>query len=199
LSPGGQALDLLEREMPELYQVPLRTDWAGWQLLLAGNWSDRPRERSLELERLGLPAERPLHVFDFWERTYFRHTGPRIELGRLAPHASRLLRLSPAEPAQPTACLVGDTLHITQGLEIANWEAAERSARITLHDLGRKVEGELWLHLPGAERAGRMPEATCGGKSCPVRRVGPEVYAVEVQAQGSAVVEVRTRDSASSQ
>jgi hypothetical protein len=177
--------------------VPLRTEWAGWQLLLACNWSDRPRERAVELERLGLPEGAPLHVFDFWEQSYRRHTGPRLPLGLLEPHASRLLRLCQAEQAALVPSLVGDTLHITQGLEIAGWEAAERSARITLHDLGRRVEGELWLHLPGAERAGRMPEATCGGKSCPVRHMGSEVYAVEVQAQGSAVVEVCTWDSAS--
>ncbi len=191
LSPGGRALDLLEREMPELYQVPLRTGWDSWQLLLAGNWRDRPRECSLELERLGLPGEVSLHVFDFWQRTYFRHTGPRIELGRLEPHASRLLRLSPAEPAQPTPCLVGDTLHITQGLEISGWEATEGRVKITLSDLGRKVEGELWLHLPGSGHAGAAPRAICDGHATPIRLAGPEMYAVEIRARGATIVEAR--------
>lgn len=191
LSPGGRALDLLEREMPELYQVPLRTEWAGWQLLLAGNWSDRPQERTLELERLGLSGQAPLHVFDFWQRSYTRHTGPRLELGRLGPHASRLLRLSPAEPGQPAPSLVGDTLHITQGLEISGWEAAERTVRITLSDLGRRVEGELWLHLPGGGRSGAAPRATCGGEPTPVRLIGPELHAVEVRARGATVVGAR--------
>jgi alpha-galactosidase len=190
LSPGGRALDLLEREMPELYQVPLRTEWASWQLLLVGNWSDRARERTLELESLGLAAETPLHVFDFWQRGYRRYTGPRLPLGRLEPHASRLLRLSPAEPVSPAPCLVGDTLHITQGLEIAGWEATERRVRITLPDLGRRVEGELWLHLPGAGHAPQTPGATCGGLPCWVQPTGPELYAVEIRANGATVVEV---------
>jgi alpha-galactosidase len=190
LSPGGRALDLLEREMPELYQVPLAIEWGSWQLLLAGNWSDRPRERTVDLESLGFSARAPLHVFDFWQQSYHRHLGPRLSLGLLASHASRLLRLSPAESSQPAPCLVGDTLHITQGLEISGWEAAERTVRITLRDLGRRVEGQLWLHLPGAERAGGMPGATCGGKSCPVRDVGSGVYAVEIQADGPTVVVV---------
>jgi alpha-galactosidase len=190
LSPGGRALDLLEREMPVLYQVPLRTGWASWQLLLAGNWSDRPQERWLELERLGLSGEAPLHVFDFWQRTYFSHTGSRIELGRLEPHASRLLRLSSAEPAQSAPCLVGDTLHITQALEISGWEATDGRVKITLSDLGRRVEGELWLHLPGSGHGSEMPSATCADAACPVRRVGPDVYAVEVRACGATVVEV---------
>jgi alpha-galactosidase len=191
LSPGGRALDLLDREMPELYQVPLRTGWSAWQLLLVGNWSDRPREHSLELERLGLPVEAPVHVFDFWQRRYTRHSGPRIELGRLEPHASRLLRLSPVEPAPSAPCLVGDTLHITQGLEISNWEAAEERVKVNLSDLGRTVEGELWLHLPGTEGSSEAPSAACGQSPCPVRRVAPELYAVEIRAHGAAVVEVR--------
>jgi alpha-galactosidase len=190
LSPGGRALDLLEREMPELYQVPLRTEWGSWQLLLVGNWSGRPQERVLDLESLGLSDQAPLHVFDFWQRAYHYHTGPRLPLGLLEPHASRLLRLSPAEQAAPGPSLVGDTLHITQGLEIAGWEAAAHKVRITLRDLGRRVEGELWLHLPRAGRTSETPAAICGGKACPVRHIGSEVYAVEIQAHGSTVVEV---------
>jgi hypothetical protein len=190
LSPGGRALDLLEREMPELYQVPVCTEWASWQLLLVGNWSDRPQDRALDLESLGLSGRAPLHVFDFWQRSYRCHTGPRLPLGLVAPHASHLLRLSLAEPARLVPCLVGDTLHITQGLEIADWEATEHPVRITLRDLGRRVEGELWLHLPGARLAAGTPGATCGGKACPVRHIGREVYAVEIRAYGSTVVEV---------
>lgn len=195
LSPGGRALDLLEREMPELYQVPVRTEWASWQLLLVANWSDRPRERTAALERLGLPAERPLHVFDFWRRRYRLHTGPRLELGRLAPHASRLLRLSPAEPAQPVPSLVGDTLHISQGLEIAGWQAQERKLRITLRDLGRRAEGELWLHVPAAGGGNGAPSASCGDRPCPVRSVGAELYAVEVRASGAMQIVVRSADN----
>ena len=89
LSPGGRALDLFEREMPELYDLPLETEWGSWQVVLAANWTDRPRRLGLELARLGLPPEEPLHVFDFWSRTYTRHQGPRLELGssRRTPRA----------------------------------------------------------------------------------------------------------------
>ena len=107
--------------MPELYQLPLSAPWGSWQVVLVANWQDRPRGKSLELARLGLPADRPLHVFDFWGRACFRHTGPVLDLGTLAPHASRLLRLCPAD--RPGPCLAGSTLHITQGLEVTGLES----------------------------------------------------------------------------
>jgi len=160
LSPGGRALDLLEREMPELYDLPLSAPWGSWHVVLAANWQDRPRVKTLELERLGLSPQRPLYVFDFWNRTCRRHSGPRLELGCLAPHASRLLRLCPADG--PELCLVGSSLHITQGLEILSLRAQAPGAgglpglpgprvQIELRDLGRPAEGELWFALPGGE------------------------------------------------
>jgi alpha-galactosidase len=150
LSPGGRALDLLEREMPELYDLPLSTPWGSWHVVLVANWRDRPWKKSLEIERLGLPVDRPLYVFDFWARTCVRHTGPRLELGTLRPHASRLLRLCLADGPGP--CLAGSTLHITQGLEVAalSAEPADRMG-VELRDLGRPAEGELWFALPGGE------------------------------------------------
>jgi alpha-galactosidase len=160
LSPGGRALDLLEREMPELYDLPLSAPWGSWHVVLAANWQDRPRIKTLELERLGLSRERPLYVFDFWNRTCRRHSGPRLELGCLAPHASRLLRLCPADG--PTTSLVGSSLHITQGLEILSLRVEAPGAggppglpgprvQIELRDLGRPAEGELWFAFPGGE------------------------------------------------
>ncbi len=155
LSPGGRALDLLEREMPELYDLPLSAPWGGWHVVLVANWREKPRRKSLPLERLGLPAGRPLFVFDFWGRSCFRHSGPVLELGELAPHASRLLRLCPAD--LPGPCLAGSTLHVTQGLEVAALEAAPLEpgqgtrVQVELRDLGRPAEGELWLALPGGE------------------------------------------------
>jgi alpha-galactosidase len=158
LSPGGRTLDLLEREMPELYDLPLSAPWGSWHVVLVANWRDHPRQKSLEIERLGLPTDRPLHVFDFWGRTCSRHLGPVLDLGPLAPHASRLLRLCPAD--LPGPCLAGSTLHITQGLEVAALEAepealagGARDTRVTveLRDLGRTAEGQLWLALPGGK------------------------------------------------
>ncbi len=96
-------------------------------------------------------------MFDFWGRACFRHTGPVLDLGKLAPHASRLLRLCPAD--RPGPCLAGSTLHITQGLEVTGLESEPLPAgptggpltrlHVELRDLGRPAEGELWLAPPG--------------------------------------------------
>ena len=141
LSPGGRALDMLEREMPELYDLPVRTAWGSWHVALVANWGDRPCRRRLELARLGLPPDQPVDVFDFWSRSCFRHRGPDLDLGRIEPHASRLLRICPATAAAPG--LVGSTLHITQGMEIIGVRQGPRPGHleVELRDLGRRVEG----------------------------------------------------------
>ena len=74
-----------------------------------------------------------------------------LDLGTLAPHASRLLRLCLADGPGP--CLAGSTLHITQGLEVAALRGGGRGIRVVveLRDLGRPAEGELWLALPGGK------------------------------------------------
>jgi len=174
LSPGGRALDLLEGEMPELYDLPVQTEWGAWHVVLAANWADRPRRKVLELARLGLPAEEPVHVFDFWNRSYARHQGARLDLGPLEPHASRLLRLCPLG-RQPAPCLVGSTLHVTQGLEIALLRAEpDREAgvrvRVELKDLGRSVEGELGVARPGGQ-----------AQAVPVRARGAFVLEAELR------------------
>ena len=168
LSPGGRALDLLEQEMPELYDLPLSLPWGSWHVVLVANWQDRPRRKSLRLERLGLPADRPLHVFDFWNRSFSLHVGPVLELGELAPHASRLLRVSPVDGAAPL--LVGSTLHITQGLEVQSLRMEEGRLRVELRDLGRPADGELWVACPDgalrklavAARGQTVLELSCG-------------------------------------
>jgi hypothetical protein len=142
--------------MPELYDLPLSAAFGSWHVVLVANWKDCPRQKSLEVERLGLPADRPLFVFDFWARACRRHLGPVLELGRLAPHASRLLRLCRAD--LPGPCLAGSTLHITQGLEVESLRAEPEpegalSARLQLQlrDLGRPARGQLWLAPEGGE------------------------------------------------
>lgn len=167
LSPGGRSLDMLEREMPELYDLPVRTGWGSWHVALVANWTDRPRRGSLELARLGLPPEEPVHLFDFWNHSHVRHQGPLVDLGRLEPHASRLLRICPA----PAAVLVGSTLHITQGLEVSSIRSGTDAGRlqVELRDLGRSVEGELWFVRADGEL-----------RAVPVKVSGPAVIDVDL-------------------
>ncbi|MBN2548788.1 MAG: alpha-galactosidase [Anaerolineales bacterium] len=153
LSPGGQPLDWLEREMPEIYDLPMRQPWGDWQVVAIFNWQDQPAAPRLPVERLGFKPDEDLHVFDFWQRTYHQHQGATISLGEIPPHGCRLLRLCRLD-GRPR--LVGSTLHITQGGEIRACQAGEDAFEIDFADLERKVEGEIWLALPWASARARL-------------------------------------------
>jgi hypothetical protein len=56
------ALDLLEREMPELYVLRMKREWGEWLVAGVFNWNDKPGSRVLDLKRLGLDALQPHHV-----------------------------------------------------------------------------------------------------------------------------------------
>jgi hypothetical protein len=160
LSKGGHPLDGLEREMAEWYVLPVETGWQTWQDAAIFNWSDRPARRQVDLQRLGWKSGSPLHVFDFWRCTYRRLTGPMLDLDVLPAHGCRLLRICQADhkPA-----LVGDTLHITQGIEIADLKVTGNTLHVETVDLNRRAEGELWFWLPRAPK-----EATQDGHVIPI-------------------------------
>jgi len=84
-----------------------------------------------------------------------------------------------------TPQLVGDTLHISQGAEIDSWRVEGDVLVIEIMDLGRRVEGELWLALT---RVPRM--VTCNGEEVKVKDKGEGIYVVHLQFTGKARVEV---------
>lgn len=167
---GGYPLDLLEREMAEIYHLPMRRSFGEWHDLALFNWSNRAEPRAIELARLGLRSDAQYHVYDFWKNEYQLHQGPRLETGMLPPHACALLRIS-AHDGKPM--VVGSSLHITQGGEIERVTAGKSSMRILLKDLGRRVEGELLVWLPGGRAS-----AVIGKKKLAITERGSGVWAV---------------------
>jgi hypothetical protein len=147
LSPGARPLDLLEREMPELYDLVANSPAGSYHAAAVFNWKDSPANRVLNLARLGLTPGRTFHLFDFWNRAYRQIAEPEVVLQNIAPHGCRLLRILPAD-GRPA--LVGDTLHITSGLEVDAWQIRDNQLELGVGDLGRRVRGELWFWLPHA-------------------------------------------------
>jgi hypothetical protein len=154
LGTGGRALDLLEREMAELYVLPVEKNGMSWQDLAVFNWGDRTAGRNLDLLKLGYTAGEKLHIFDFWQKSHRIAEAGVIPLGAIPSHGCRLLRICKVEDRP---LLVGDTLHITQGCELESWQVTGKTLEVKTIDLGRRVEGSLWLSLPG-----RIVSATCG-------------------------------------
>jgi len=145
LACDGQALDLLQQEMPELYVVNHDSPAGTWVSLVLFNWSDVPADRSVNLADLGFAPGTPLHGFDFWEEKYFTTSAGLLEYKQIPTHGCKLLRFCIAD-GDP--CLVGDTLHTSQGLEITRWDVNEKRLIISTMDLKREAKGNMWLWLP---------------------------------------------------
>ncbi|MFA5400547.1 MAG: alpha-galactosidase [Dehalococcoidia bacterium] len=180
---SGRPLDLLEREMAELYWLPLNKNGMRWQDVAVFNWSKSAAERSLDLTRLGYETGQRLHVFDFWRKKHSLEQTGRIGLGAIPSHGCRMLRIC-REGEAPT--LVGDTLHITQGCEIESWQVAGKALEISTIDMGRRAHGSLWLSTPG-----RLVSASCGNTAANFEKANDDIYRLDLDFRGRAVIKIQ--------
>ena len=183
LGQAGQPFDLLEREMAELYVVPAEREWGSWHDAAVFNWSDRSEDRSLDLCRLGYIKGEKLHIFDFWAKTHTTVAAGELHLGNLPAHGCKLLRICRAGSAP---VLIGDTFHITQGLEIESWRLEGKALTITTLDLQRDVDGAIWIILPG-----QITSASCNSLPINVSSEGDSMCKLELQFRGRANITVK--------
>jgi len=182
LGAGGHPLDLLEREMAELYVLPLEKNGLRWQDVAVFNWGGAADLRKLDLLKLGYKAGEKLHIFDFWNHSHRIAGAGEISLGVIPSHGCRLLRICKVEDG---LSLVGDTLHITQGCELETWQATGKMLQVKTIDLGRRVEGSLWLSLPG-----KLNSATCGNAPIDFEKED-ELYRLPLDFRGSTDISIK--------
>jgi alpha-galactosidase len=168
----GLPLDGLKQEMPWVYRVQLENNGQHWQLLALFNWEHHPRDIRFQLADLGYSKDDQIHIFDFWNEQYQQAAWPDLSYEAVAPHGCKLLRLCQAKPAPQ---LVGDTLHISMGLEIDSiWIEGDRLF-INYLDVGRKLEGHLWLSLEV-----EVNESYVNGEQASIEPLGQGIYVVEI-------------------
>ena len=178
----GIPLGLLEQEMPGQYVAKLKTAEGSWQVVGLFNWNNDSAECYIKYEEFGFRVDARLYVFDFWSKKAWRTNNNNLVFPDVPAHGCKLLRVCTVgkEPQ-----LVGDTLHISQGAEIAYWKVEGEKLLIETVDMGRQVKGELWLAL---DRAPEM--ATCNGKAVTVEDMGDEIYALQVNFFGMGRIEL---------
>jgi alpha-galactosidase len=182
LGQAGQPLDLLEREMAELYVLPVDKGWSKWHDVAVFNWSDKAKDRWLDTCRLGYEKGEQLHIFDFWSASLSSSSAGELLLGQLPAHGCRLLRVCRADEAPQ---LVGDTLHITQGLEIESWAVSGKTLKLRTADLERDVSGDLWIKLPG-----KLVSAACNLQPVATSPEAGGIYKLSLSFQGRAEINI---------
>jgi len=134
IGSGAIALDPIEPICPSrlLTRVTPRCDTLKpWVTLTVVNWADEPRSFEVELSSkllAAVPGGRVL-VSEFFSRRILGlfAAGSTLELGTLAPHSGRVLRIT-AWDGQ-FAVLAGTDLHFSGGgVEIQRWQVTNDSA-----------------------------------------------------------------------
>ncbi|MHB0935348.1 MAG: hypothetical protein ACYDCO_23045 [Armatimonadota bacterium] len=118
--------DLFERVHPDDYcrvlTLPVRTEWDNYLLAAVFNMDDEPFSTELDFAKLGLDADAPYRVFEFWNEEYVGTYTRRVAC-TIPPGTCRLFRLA---PARTHPWLLGTDLHTQQGaVEIKRlaWDA----------------------------------------------------------------------------
>jgi alpha-galactosidase len=148
----ARVMDWMDAQTPTRLRLDLKNRIGCWSLLAAFNWSDQEKDLTLQPADFDLPADRDYFTRSFWDnRVWMARAGQPLFSGRLPAHASLLLSLRAFEPGKPL--YLGSDLHISQGLEVADWSVKKGQISLTL-DLGRTADGCLDIYLPdGLKRA----------------------------------------------
>ena len=166
----GMPLDKLEHEMPALYQVKVMHRSQDWQLVGLFNWHDHPANLYVHFSDLAYPADSCLHIFDFWSGSYLGAHENELVFQDVPAHGCKLLRLC---KMADTLQLLGDTLHISMGAELELLRIVDNILEVKLVDMGRRVEGELWLYSGQV-----VKEVRCNGQRQSIEARGGNIYRV---------------------
>lgn len=143
---AARPIDLFERDVPAVLDLPVHAAWGDWHVVGLFNWSDREDDVSFDLSRLRpLPTGRHF-VWDFWGRRLIDASDHRVSL-RMPPESACLLCVRPEE-THPF--LLATDIHFTMGgVEVPGQEWDESRGTLTLQL--RRVpgaRGKVWVVVP---------------------------------------------------
>lgn len=137
-NPPARPLDLFDRELPSLWHMHCQRDDAQWDAVGVFNFEDRPQERTIELEALGLPAGAEVVAFEFWEEKLLGSYKDRVTLA-LARQTARIVLINRL-PAHPQ--VIATNMHVLGGYH--------EITRLTWDDNRLLLSGQ-YQRMPGLE------------------------------------------------
>jgi hypothetical protein len=174
----GQAarpLDLFVRSTPEIYDLPVKTDWDAWHVLVLQNWNDASKRYGIRFSELGLNERKSYLVYRFWDQTFlgeFRR-GVDLEIG-VRKGESFAIREVPEHP-----WVVSTDMHLTQGAEELQGVKYDASSNELSGIASRHVgaEGHVVVYVPRGYKI----------------RSGSGAYSVEEQPSGAKVAHLEVK------
>lgn len=132
LPQSAVPVDLIERDMPERYEIAFDREFDPLRVVGLFNFADEVKDLTLTLP----PGK--WHVFELWEQRYRGVCEAEVSFALVPPHASRVVALRPADN---TPRVVGASAHIGCGaLDITGqrWDEGARTLKVDLAPAGRR-------------------------------------------------------------
>ncbi|MGY5877022.1 MAG: alpha-galactosidase [Candidatus Thorarchaeota archaeon] len=141
---GARAVDGLIEPEPRIFALPIVTPFGEWAIIAAVNLSEKQIDVSFDFDKVGLDADTPHHVFDFWAQQYEGLYEKSVEISALASHTHRLFIVKPEEKV-PT--VLSTSMHFTQGaIEIGSMEWNSRAQELEITVI-RDASQEEYLYI----------------------------------------------------
>jgi alpha-galactosidase len=150
--PSGQAAvpgPPLVGLIPERLHLGVERPFGSWSVVGIANWSDAEVTATFDPADFQLQATQ-YHLVDLWTGAYLGLASQPVDLGRLLPHAMRLLSVHP-ERGHPQT--IGSTGHLLgEAMDLADeiWDPASGVLTLTVSSVGpRTRSGEFIVTDPG--------------------------------------------------
>jgi alpha-galactosidase len=143
-------MDLFESQKPSRLRLDLEGAVGKWHLLAFFNWKDADCETELIFNEFGL-SEGAYHLRSFWDDRIWEIEGKGTMFsGMISSHG--VLLLAARKIGNSPATYIGSDLHISQGLEIANWDVSTKELIFSIKT-GKKLSGkaDLYIESPPTE------------------------------------------------
>jgi alpha-galactosidase len=181
LPQSAIAVDWFDTSHPSKFVMDMESGIGLWKLIMLINWADQPADLVLKLKDFNLEIESDYHLFDFWNEDYRRVSKLDVPLKDVPPHGVRLLSLREVR-VEPQ--WLGDTLHISQGLIVKDWQVKSDHLYAKL-DLGRKASGKAWIALQNSPKSVRLENQDLAWE-----KIVADIYQVELNIDRNALLHI---------
>ncbi len=141
----ARVMDWFDSGMPAKLRLDLLNETGEWHVLAKFNWQDQPADLSISAAEYLLPGGR------YWVSEFWRESSVLVEeedsfiAEQVPAHGCVVTAWRKPSTGQPV--YLGSDLHISQGIEIAEWKLVGSELEITLR-LPRKASGQVKLFIP---------------------------------------------------
>ena len=178
----ARVLDWFDHEYPTKVRLDMLNKTSEWHLVGGFNWEDYPREIRLTPAALSLD-EGEYWICEFWSGQLRRFSGEKPAVFRkISPHgciAGSIRRVMEGE-----AQYLGSDLHLSQGMEVVDWNPAEDHLELTLR-LPRTASGNIVISVPQP-----VEKVLVNGDGVEVVTAADGVIQIPVKMDGFAHIEV---------